>query len=364
MATQDASITGLPTELIELILFNLLDPLDFCNASSTCRHLRAASERLMNEHRALQDVWEKLYFPDSDAWTIMDGMMKNPRIRYHIRRIQLGADRQLFYDTGVSDSWEISPTTHRPTEDLIDRILTVDGVDSILRNDTGPPPVPVGIRDPMLDLVDGYDDPMNSIIIRQLPNLREISFVDIGENPNFGRFIRDTVTNPDRQTDPPYLSKLEIVNLEHWDTEGGIDMSWVLDFMLLPSVKSIHGHMVDAGDESYISPLKTSQPNLPKSNITTLDFTWSCIELSALDELLSHTKNLKSFSYEHGGATVGYAEYDPRGMVAVLLKHAGHSLEVMKLETGDDYDVSVAELLHNDSAAPPRRPHNPTSKTC
>jgi hypothetical protein len=348
MATQDASLTGLPLELIDHIFANLWDPLDFCNASSTCKQLRVASERLMKEHQALGLRYSVLSFPDEDvlinAWTVLDDMLKDPRIAYHVRHIDFGSDRRLFYDDSVDGAWNISPTTIRPPRDLLDRLLTADGMDAILRDDTDVPPSWAPLRNPLLDLEDGIDDPINSTILRQLPNLHEISFVDHGESVNLDRFLRDTVTLAQQHIKPSSLCKLKVVTLEHGDTEGGMSLNNVLNFMHFPSVRTIRAHMVDA-DEDWQSPLKISNPVLPKSNVTTLTFTYSAIELGALDELLSHTQNLKSFSYTHGGAIVGYAECDPRGMVACLLKHAGHSLEVMKLENDDAQDVSAVKFL-------------------
>jgi hypothetical protein len=270
--------------------------------------------------------------------------LKDPRIAYHVHEIGFGVDRQLYYDTSVGGAWDLSPTSTRPPRDLLDRLLTANGIDAILRDDTDAPPHWGSLRDPMLDLEDGFDDPINSTILRQLPNLQVIRFIDNGENVNLGRFLRDTVTWPQQNIKPPFLSKLKFITLEHWDTEGGMPLIYVLYFMHFPSVRTIRGHMIDA-DEDWQSPLAISNPVLPKSNITTLTFTYSTIELGAQDELLSHTQNLKSFSYAHAGAIVGYAEYDPRGMIACLLKHSGHSLEVMKLENDDDEDVSTMKFL-------------------
>jgi hypothetical protein len=349
MATQDASFTSLPIELIEHIFANLWDPLDFCNASSTCKQLRAASERLRNEHLVLALRYSALNFPgedvSADAWTVLDDMLKNPRIAYHVHEIDFGVDRERFYDTSVGGPWDINPTTTRPPRDLLDRLLTANGIDAILRDDTDTPPLWGSLRNPLLDLDDGFDDPINSTILRQLPNLHEMRFVDSGENVNLGRFLRDTVTWPKQNIKTSFLSKLKVVTLEHWDTEGGMPLNFVLNFMHFPSVRTIRGHMMVEADEGWQPPLAISNPVLPKSNITTLDFTYSTIELDSLDELLSHTQNLKYFSYAHAGAIVGYAEYDPRGMIASLLKHAGHSLEVMKLENDDDQDVNIVKFL-------------------
>jgi hypothetical protein len=69
MVTQDASFASLPTELIEHIFANLWDPLDFCNASSTCKQLRVASERLVKEHMMLALRYSRLEFPGEEVST-------------------------------------------------------------------------------------------------------------------------------------------------------------------------------------------------------------------------------------------------------------------------------------------------------
>jgi hypothetical protein len=333
MTDRNACLISLPFELLELIFTNIVDPLDFCNASSTCKQLRTASERPLKDHQALAFQYATLDFDGSEdgsgnVWTVLSEILKDLRIRYHVREVNFVADRQTFYDPEVRGSWEVGPSTIRPPRDLLDSLATAEGADSIL-------------SDSMQQFEDGFDDEVNSLLIRQLPNLHEIKYVDSGEGVSFGRFIKETSDSLQKPTNLPFLSKLKIVNLEHWDTEGGLDMSWVLDFLCIPSVQTIRGHMIGA-DEGDTVPALDSRLTRHKSNVTSLVFTYSCIELGALDVLLSYTSNLKSFSYDHAGAMVGYAEYDPRGMVAVLLKHAGHSLETMKIENGEGQDVSPA----------------------
>ncbi|KAF2420695.1 hypothetical protein EJ08DRAFT_653735 [Tothia fuscella] len=340
MTGQDACFTGLPIELIEHIFAHLWDPLDLVNASSTCKQLRAASERPVKEHLMLASRYSNLNFDDEDpsinVWTTLDEMLKDPRIPYHVCKIDFGLDRPRFYDASVRGSWEISPTTIRPPRDLLDRLLNADGMEAILRDGTEVPPLWNTSRNPFLDLEDGIDDPINSAILRQLPNLHEISLVDSGEDVNLGRFLVDTIIGPQQCTNPPFLSKLKDVKLEHWDTEGGMRLNFVLYFMHFPSVRTIRGHMIHANGESALA---TSDSILLKSNITTLILTYSNVDLSALEDLLNRTKGLKSFSYAHAGANVGDADYDPRGIIACLLKHAGRSLEVLKFEDEDDESV-------------------------
>jgi hypothetical protein len=356
MTAQDTSITGLPVELLELVFAYLLDPLDFCNASSTCKQLRTASERLMKDHQALAFRYATLNFPDSEddsatVWTVLSEVLKDPRIRYHVREVNFEASRQLFFDENVGSSWDIDPSSILPPAELLETFAAADGADEILSDGMDLVQWWPNARTPKLDFEHGVDDPIISLLIRQMPNLHALKYAGKGEGANFGRFLWHTAHVFRSLTPPSFLSKLESVSLEHWDTEGGMNLSWVLHFLHLPSVKTIRGHMINA-DEDWEPILM--EPILSTSNVSTLVFTYSCIELNALDRLLSATQSLKFFSYEHAGGIVGYAEYEPRGVVAVLLKHAGHSLEVLKISNGDDQEVrstmAFASLSVNKSA--------------
>lgn len=330
MSISQAPFLGLPIELLELVFDNILDPLDFCNASSTCKTFQSASSRLMKEHQALAEKFQTVVFStlpeagdvaDADAvtnvWVVLDALLKDQRIRHHIRQVEFEAERQLFFDPSLDsdDPLSLAGALHPPAE-LLQAVATLDGSLSV---------------DQTL-LENGCDDPFNAILVRELPNLRTIKYKENGKVVDFYRSILGAATYTMESSWPPFLTNLLTVNLEHWDTEGGMGLEWLIQFMLLPSVRTINGHMIAAGEDLDWTD------DLPKSNVTTLNLSYSCIELGALDKLLGHTQNLGSFLYEDGGAIVGDAECDPYGMVAVLLKHAGHSLETLRISYADDND--------------------------
>lgn len=317
MSTSRTPLLTLPVELIELIFDNILDPWDFCNASSTCKTLQSASSRLMEEHKALAEEYQILTFPrDANVWAVLGEILKDRRIRHHIRDVDFEAERQMHYDPSVENPWETPQDALLPPIELLNDMKQLDGFESL-------PFDPVSFES-------GYDDPFNALLIRQLPNLRDIRYIHNEEERNFHSFI----IGDDLSAHPPFLNRLRTVNIGHWDTEGGMSLAWVIAFMRLPSVRTINGHMIEAGEDFSVDFGK-------KSNITNLDLSYSCIELGAFDQLMQLTQNLETFSYEHGGGIVGNAECDPYGMVAVLLKHAGHSLETLIMSYGDDDDVSA-----------------------
>lgn len=319
MSNSRSPFVALPLELIELILDNISDPLDFCNASSTCKTLHSASSRLMKEHIVLAEKYQTLYFSrDGDGgtnvWAVLAELSKDWRIRYHIREVVFREARQVDYeDSFIAGDWSA-------LGNAINDMKQMDGFESL-------PIDPISFES-------GHDDPFNALLVRQLQNLREITYVNIGHDQDFYRLIAEY----DDASHPPFLTKLRTVNLEHWDTEGGLSLEWIIIFMRLPSVRTINGHMIEAAEDYEIE-------TKPKSNVTTLNLTYSCIELGAFDQLMEITQNLEYFSYEHSGAVVGDADCDPYGMVAVLLKHAGHSLKSLKINYGDEDDVSACKLF-------------------
>ncbi|KAE9979649.1 hypothetical protein BLS_009581 [Venturia inaequalis] len=312
MSNSRSPFVALPLELIELIFDNISDPLDFCNASSTCKTLHSASSRLMKEHIVLAEKYQTLYFSTTEdggtnVWAVLAELLKDWRIRYHIREVVFGEARLLHYDSLIAGDCST-------LGNAINDMKQMDGFESL-------PIDPISLKS-------GYDDPFNALLVCQLQNLREITYVNDGHEEDFYRLIKEY----DDASHPPFLTKLRTVNLEHWDTEGGLSLEWIIIFMRLPSVRTVNGHMIEAAEEDEIETKR-------KSNVTTLNLTYSCIELGAFDQLMEITQNLEYFSYEHSGAVVGDADCDPYGMVAVLLKHAGHSLKSLKINYGDEDDM-------------------------
>ncbi|TID24013.1 hypothetical protein E2P81_ATG02321 [Venturia nashicola] len=310
MSSSRVSLLGLPVELMELIFDHILDPLDFCNASSTCKTLRSVSARLMIEHRTLAEKYQTVEFSAPEdggpsVWALWDELLNNWRICYHIRKLVFGPARALQHDDWASPD---DPIPY-PYE-LINKLRKMDGFDLL--------PIDMAFES-------AADDPFNALLVRQLRNLREITYV----NDGIGDDVYRLITEYEWEANPPFLTTLRTVNLEHWDTEGGLGLEWVIAFMRNPSVRTINGYMVEASEDYQTL-------SLPKSNVATLNLSTSCIELIAFDQLIEITQNLESFSYEHGGSIVGDGECDPYGMVAVLLKHAGHSLETLKIDYGDE----------------------------
>jgi hypothetical protein len=250
---------------------------------------------------------------------VFDELLKDWRIRHHIRKVAFEANRQLYYDPSIENPYN-GHTLILPPPELLDEIGRLDGFKSF----------PIGLE----KFENGHGDPFNALFLYQAPNLREIKFVNYGPEADLHQFLTASVD----LVSPPILTRLRTVNLEHWDTEGGMSLDWVLAFMRFPSVRTINGHMIEAGQDFEF---KLG----PKSNVTALNFTYSCIELGAFDQLIGLTQNLECFSYEHGGVIVGDEECDPYGMVAVLLNHAGHSLDTLKISYGDEDDVSSCKLF-------------------
>ncbi|QDS74034.1 hypothetical protein FKW77_009073 [Venturia effusa] len=325
MSTPRSLFITLPLEMLELIFNHITDPLDFCNASSTCKTLQSASSRLMKEHRALAERYQicTLDLPlgsnsNTTVWALLHDISNDRRIRNHIRELEIEGGRQSHYEPSYYEDYEdlvLSIDEIRPSRECLDQIRRMDGFQSL----------------PFYThyLQHGRDDSFNALLLRQLPNLKALTYVATGDGATFLNFIEDAgnMTAP-----PPYLTKLETVTFSHWHSECGMDIDWLIAFMRLPSIRIINGHMIKG------KAIK-SKFSLNKSNVTTLDFTCSCIEVDFMDKILEQTQNLKHFSYEHNGALVRDSDWDPHGMVASLLEHTGHSLEALEISGREDDDM-------------------------
>ena len=130
------------------------------------------------------------------------------------------------------------------------------------------------------------------------------------------------------------LSKLRSISINHCDTEDGQDITVYTPFVPLPSLRSLHGRMIceDFFKDYPPSPLVAGDIRpIRQSQIEEIKIFYSGVSSEAWRWLLKPIKNLKKFTYEHGGSVVGYVDYDCFGIVAILREHACHSLEHLDL---------------------------------
>ncbi|KAL8671887.1 MAG: hypothetical protein Q9168_003624 [Polycauliona sp. 1 TL-2023] len=174
-----------------------------------------------------------------------------------------------------------------------------------------------------------------AISLTMLPNLESITMESMGLDCDPIIEIIDIIAAANRNPDCPLhdkaLTKLSEVSLHHLDTENGEDFGLYAPFTNLPSMRSLHGFAIEAeeGDRP--------KSHLQRNNLEEIKILNGAVAVEPWEWMLKSIENLQRFSYHHYGPTVGTAEYDPRGIIALLRRYASHSLRRLEL-TGEEYD--------------------------
>ncbi|RDW75709.1 hypothetical protein BP5796_06530 [Coleophoma crateriformis] len=136
------------------------------------------------------------------------------------------------------------------------------------------------------------------------------------------------------------LSKLASLDMAHWDTENGINLGSVKDFLLLPSMKradfwAFSEDLVDEGANFHVRQL-----TLANSGVTGQAFV----------NLMKRCPFLERLDYEHGGPLVSDGDFLPHYMGRGLLplKDTLRSL-IMSGETeldafGDEQELAIGSF--------------------
>ena len=151
------------------------------------------------------------------------------------------------------------------------------------------------------------------------------------------------------------LSKLRSISINHWDTEDGQDITVYTPFVLLPSIRLLHGRMIcgeSFPDEAPSALVDGDIRPIRQSQVEEIKIFYSAVGSEAWRSLLKPIKNLKKFTYEHAGAVVGFADYDCLAIMAILREHACHSLEHLDLmcnldDLADEQYVGDLKDFHN-----------------
>ena len=172
----------------------------------------------------------------------------------------------------------------------------------------------------------GSDGPIIALLLPRLPNLKQLTYINWGDSSWFLNVLEQAAAAHATSNPPLAFRNLTSVRLEHWDTEMCIDYRFMRYLICMPSMRFLSGHMIGGERGESENPV-----NLARSRVTGLEFSYSALSRDAMSETLSGIEALEKFSYECGGAVVYYTDYDPHGMLADLLKYAGHSLEELSL---------------------------------
>ena len=320
-----ANFDSLSNELILNILSHL-EPLDCFHAAISCRRTWQISEELVEKSR-LTKLWGRLEF-DLD-WTeevgealqieslrLFDAVCEDPRILQHLISIDIQSDNDILLDGAERIEARKRAAANSVAFKQVDSQRLRAAIDS------------------------PTDNEMLALLLSLAPNLENLHYKDCAHNEAVRNMIRACVLAWGSPSTPAskalrVLGNLEVASIEHWDTEGSIDLEFAQYFISLPALRSFSGRMVASSEE-----ILAEMPGLPMSNVTSIEFNLSTIDVESLDVFLSKIAALERFHYEDGGAIVSeIATYNPNGIIDVLAKYAQHSLKHLyllgDLETGE-----------------------------
>lgn len=185
-------------------------------------------------------------------------------------------------------------------------------------------------------------DNIATLVMSILPNLQEVEFEAWSYTeevyPLFWRLLDRAVELQDRGkvSIQASLSKLKTVSLEYWDTEGGMSIEMFNKFLKLKNVASLSAHMVSEDTISEDDPASLSLPTPLSFPTKELSLTNSNISHVAMVRFFRSFPALESLTYTHGGAVIGYADFEaPRMMEAI--QHLKPTLKHLAIINDDDF---------------------------
>jgi hypothetical protein len=128
---------------------------------------------------------------------------------------------------------------------------------------------------------------------------------------------------------PAALPHLKDLYTTHRDTEMGTCLATLRDlYLAAPNLETFTGNMTASvgGGEGL----------LPLGNLRHLRLSWSSISSGCLRALLQSCPRLESFSYEAGGACVGYTQFTIHSMIKLLVRYAPRLRHLDLDEVGDE----------------------------
>lgn len=187
------------------------------------------------------------------------------------------------------------------------------------------------------------------LLITLLPNLEKLRIIDgcrYCDDPPFYSTVSSILeAATDAKRDVTGLNTFQ--NLTEVGLHGTVDSCWYVDgdvgreLITLPSLRTVKGRYVSGEsllDRQDHKPVLSFEP---KSNIATLEFHQSSIDMGSLCSCLGKIKALQYFIYDFcADVALGYQTWEPRAIVGILQLFAGRSLVHLEL-TGvtDIYSV-------------------------
>jgi hypothetical protein len=192
----------------------------------------------------------------------------------------------------------------------------------------------------------GHWDAVISFLLFFLPLLEEID-IESGGLSNctyLDPTIRFMAANQSLENSTFSLKHLKTFSIAYWDTEMGMWPGVILPFYTLPSITIVRA---DSLEEEDPHPSAQQPPlSIERYQVQNLRISNSCIGGNTMVNLLRCFPSLQKLYYDHGGATVGMADFLPQKLGAGIA-HLHDSLEELTL-----LGIEQDDMFGND----PRRP--------
>lgn len=181
-------------------------------------------------------------------------------------------------------------------------------------------------------LREGLDDAEYALLLRLCTNLqvwKAHAGYAVQESLVFAT-VREAVANQALGGSPLTsrpLQHLREVEIRHGDTEGATDLSSLADILRLPALEKFKGHMLSCNES-------TDLPKSLQSMVKRIHLTFSLLDGSGLEKLLSACPDLETLSVQWGSSIVGVSriEYDRMG---AALRQRGTKLKSLRLRPED-----------------------------
>ncbi|KAI4203605.1 MAG: hypothetical protein LQ346_001752 [Caloplaca aetnensis] len=329
-----------PNEVIHQIADELF-PEDLVSFILSNRAVHSASQHVVRQHQILLEQYSSLRFGDPEEsgdgdkfegnhpLYLLEAIFQNPKIAHYPIKIRVGDyDEICEYDDDNLPSSISSPWNSE--------IAALGTGNPWLREQSRRQ---VWAQDLMVRTNHTWH---LAILLTMLPNLELIKLADMTHE--FSEPIREMVwaiaaanQDPASPVHGKALANLIDFSLDTSQTEYGGDITMYTPFAGLPSLRFLHGRMVE-GEDFRNQPQRerywygTTMPLRP-GQIEDVNFMYSAIGTDAWEWMFKFIgNNLKRFAYDHAEALSDYsAPYDCAGIVGIVRRHASHSLRRMEL---------------------------------
>ena len=350
-------LLDLPDELLHNIVTNV-HPSASLPLASTCKRLHGLSGGTLRMHEAQASEYGVLYFDTCDhrnhLWLPRRGRHRHPvmflaevledpeRLPYYpIEMVIEPTD----YDSSESSEEDLDNEEIEASREAICRVIDAHRAELSK----------FALESPFITAPDRRENwrwalteygPLSeaafiSVLMTLLPNLQSVRITDSSDElEQIGEMVKGIAIANRDPTSKGYgkaLTKLTQIALDRTDIGLGQDFGLYTPFAALPSMRSLHGNMIQAADLLYRGELSST-----KSQVKTIRFTSSAVGGFSFPYLLANIDGLERFTYHHAGSMVGNAAYCVAGIVTALRQNASHSLQELDL-TADQYWLSCAD---------------------